>query len=158
MHNSLCPAFPVLSGISLWPKGSLQWSVNSPLEQPFLFTYMFRQIIYYNSSLPNLLSFCFLPPEANLCYTNEVSYPVSTFNSFSSRILSGCLKCSPADPPPLGASVQAQGDNMGKAPGTCVWASSRENHIGPCLRVPGSGYEDHERWNCASFTTGHPKP
>lgn len=65
----------------------------------------------------------------------------------------------PADPePPWGAGVQPQGDNMGKEPGMCVWGSSRENHFGPCLHVPGSGYEDHERWTRASFTTGHPKP
>lgn len=30
--------------------------------------------------------------------------------------------------------------------------------LGLASRVPGSGYEDHERWNHASFTTGHPKP
>ena len=65
----------------------------------------------------------------------------------------------PADPEPLlAAGVQAQGDNVGQAPGTCVWSCSCENYFGPCLCVPGSGYEDHERWNRASFTTGHPKP
>lgn len=52
--------------------------------------------------------------------------------------------------------MQAQRSNVGKASGTCVWASSRENHVRPRLSAPGSGYGALERWNLVSNTTKHP--